>query len=78
MEGHLMNSLVINEIDEEITRLQAARALLLGGSGGSVSSGKKTRKAKGTGRKPMSAAGRAKIAAAQKARWAKVRAEKKK
>ena len=61
---------VIEVIDQEISRLQAARALLLGTS---ASSG-----ATKTGRKPMSAEGRRRIAAAQRARWAKIKAAQKK
>lgn len=66
---------IIEAIDAEIQRLQEAKALLGDGPAskktptkrrGSVSSGKRT----------LSAAGRARIAAAQKARWAKKKAEK--
>lgn len=52
---------IIAEIDEQIERLQRARAALTG-------------KTEGTGRhrrRKMSAAARARISAAQKARWAK-------
>src|SRR5437868_13706101 len=66
------------QISEQIQKLEAELKSLL--DGGWASSGKtagdvvaaKGRKKKGG----MSAAGRAKIAAAQKARWAKVRGEK--
>ena len=60
---------VIRSIDEEISRLQQAKALL-----------NSTGKATGRGRVPrtMSAAARARIAAAQRARWARVKAQKKK
>ncbi len=62
---------LISEIDSEISSLQQARALLAGaGSDARV---------KGHGRKRvMSAEARAKIAAAQKRRWAKQRQETKK
>ena len=59
----------IRSIDEEIGRLPQARALL-------NSSGKAT--GKGRGPRTMSAAARARIAAAQRARWARVKAQKKK
>ncbi len=73
---------ILSEIDAEISRLQQAKALLgEGGSAGTVAKKRRGRpplsasqhilpKAK-TKRRMMSAEGRAKIAAAQKARWAK-------
>jgi len=60
---------VIQSLDEQIARLQHARALLNG-------PGKAT--GKGRGPRTMTAAARARIAAAQRARWAKVKAQKKK
>jgi hypothetical protein len=75
---------IIEQIDAEISKLQAAKALLASvvtknGSGrpkkgASVSSITSVRPAKRT----MSAEGKAKIAAAQQARWAKVRRAAKK
>ncbi len=70
---------LVAEIDAEISRLTQAKQLL---TGGAVTPAKR-----GPGRPPatavvkpkkrkMSAAGRARIAAAQKARWAKVQAPK--
>jgi hypothetical protein len=58
---------VIRSIDEEISRLQQATALLNG-------TGKGTATGKGRGPRTMSAAARARIATAQRKRWAKVRA----
>jgi hypothetical protein len=58
---------VIRDIDGQIKQLEAARRALVGLNGGS---GKGTRK--------MSAAGRRKIAAAQRLRWKKFKAEQKK
>lgn len=59
---------VIQSIDEQISRLQQARALLNG-----TRSGKAT--GRGRGPRTLSAAARARIAAAQRARWARVRGE---
>lgn len=78
---------ILHAIDSQIARLQEAKALLSGGDSvkrhttrpqpvaASFSYGANASKAR-KGRK-LSAAGRARIAAAQKARWAKVRAGKK-
>jgi len=60
---------VIRSIDEQISRLQKARAFL-------NSTGKAT--GRGRGQRTMSAAARARIAAAQRARWARVKAAQKK
>lgn len=57
---------LLEEVRKEIARLQKVVELLEDGSG------KSKRKGKGT-RKPMSAEARAKIAAAQKKRWAKAK-----
>jgi len=62
---------VIAEIDAQISKLQQARDVLTGLAGSQSTDGRQGRK-----RKNMSAAARARIAAAQKARWAKVRASK--
>jgi len=59
---------VIEAIDKEIQRLQQARALL--NNPGATSNG--------SGPRTMSAASRARIAASQRARWARVKAAKKK
>ena len=65
---------ILAGIDEEISRLQQVRALLAGGVGTRASS----KTAKKASKKPMmSAEGRARIAAAQRARWAKQKAVKK-
>lgn len=62
---------LISEIDSEISRLQQARALLAGGALGSEA--KSPRK-----RHTLSAEARARIAAAQKRRWAKQKNETRK
>lgn len=64
------------QISEQIQKLEAELESLLGGAW--VSSGKSAVvESKGRKKKDgMSAAGRAKIAAAQRARWAKVKSEK--
>jgi hypothetical protein len=64
---------IIQEVRAEIGRLQQVLTLLGAGNTSSVSSTKGATKT----RRRMSAAGRARIVAAQKARWAKVRAGKK-
>jgi hypothetical protein len=61
----------IAAIDEEIARLTKARELL-----SPVASPAKPGRPKGK-RKTLSAAARARISAAQKARWAKLKKEKK-
>lgn len=61
--GMDLEALVQNNIDAEISRLEKARALLTG----------HTAPLKRGKRKPMSAEGRARIAAAQKKRWAKAK-----
>jgi hypothetical protein len=72
---------VIAALQGEATKLKkqldtVLRAMhLLGGSKGKNKTKRKTVSIK---RRSMSAAGKARIAAAQKARWAKVRATKKK
>jgi len=59
---------IIQEIDAELARLRMARALL----GGETNSHKPTK----SGRRKMSAEARARIAAAQKARWSRAKAGK--
>lgn len=60
------------DLQDKIAELQADLAKILAGGGSAPS-----KKAKAVRSKPnISAAGRRRIAAAQKARWAKVKAEK--
>jgi hypothetical protein len=61
-------SVVLSQIDIEIAKLQQARKLLAGNVVGNGRATKPARK-----KRTMSAAGRARIAAAQRARWAKVK-----
>jgi hypothetical protein len=63
---------LLSSIDSEIATLKQARALLAGQDGHVRPTAKPAKK------HMMSAEGRARIAAAQKARWAKVKASKKK
>jgi hypothetical protein len=62
------------DLKEKITSLEKELATILSGSGSGIPSPFKA--PKGATKKGMSAAGRARIAAAQKARWAKVKAAK--
>ncbi len=72
---------IVSQIDAEISRLTQAKQALLG-----FSDSKSVGRPRGTAvpapvsakpkKRKMSAAGRARIAAAQKARWAKVKAKK--
>jgi hypothetical protein len=62
---------IVQEVRAEIGRLQQVLALL----GGTVHVQRKPAKVRA--KRHMSAAGRKRIAAAQRARWAKVRAAKK-
>jgi len=64
---------IIHSLDAEIERLTQARQLLAGNDGRppKVSNGRRRRR-------HMSAEARARIAAAQRARWARVKAGKKK
>jgi len=64
------------KIKEKIDELEKELAKLLGSVPEPVESQSKPRKKRGPKKGGMSAAGRARIAAAQKARWAKVRAAK--
>ena len=61
------------EVKERIEALNEELGKIL--SGGEVSGGKTGASAGSGGRHPMSAAGKAKIAAAARARWAKFRAQ---
>jgi hypothetical protein len=79
---------MITEIEREIAKLNLAKAALITASTGAsakstpgrpakvASVGSGMTKASKTKKRTMSAAARKKIAAAQKARWAKLRAEK--
>jgi len=62
---------LISEIDSEISRLQQARALLAGGH--TINAAKPH-----GGKRTLSAEARARIAAAQRKRWAKQKAAAKK
>jgi hypothetical protein len=67
---------IIQTIDAEIDRLEKARALLNGNTTSPAKRGRPFGSAHPTTNKPrrkMSAEGRARIAAAQKARWAKAK-----
>jgi hypothetical protein len=68
---------LLEEVEAEISRLQKVADLLREGSTTTSSASKGKGKGKGK-RKPMSAAAREKIAAAQRARWAKTRKAAKK
>ncbi|HEX4487472.1 MAG TPA: hypothetical protein VH088_14470 [Terriglobales bacterium] len=68
---------IVQQIDKEIADLTRARAALSGLTGGSHSSSLKIVAAGGTGKRVISASARRRMAAAQKARWAKYRANKK-
>ena len=63
----MTTNVIIQAIDEEISRLERVKALLNG-------NGTSKRRA---ARSKMSEEGRARIAAAQKKRWAKVKGKKK-
>jgi hypothetical protein len=64
---------IVQQIDKEIADLTRARALLAGLSGSST----RGKLAVMPGKRIISAAARRRMAAAQKARWAKYRANKK-
>jgi hypothetical protein len=72
-----MNTIeILTHIDEEIARLLQVKALLTPGPIKLIpvkASFKPSKKAAPTGKRTMSAEGRARIAAAQKARWAKAK-----
>ncbi len=76
---------ILEAIDQQITQLQQARALLAGNESSDAPTGKRRGRPKGSanqtikasapvaaksGKRTMSPEGRARIAAAQKARWA--------
>jgi hypothetical protein len=71
---------IVTEVRAEISRLQQVLALLGAETGHTVSVQKAAAVAANTGkpRRKMSAAGRKRIAAAQRARWAKIKATAKK
>ena len=62
---------ILQQLDAEIARLQKARAVLDGQETHRLGSSSKSKRS-------MSAAARARIGAAQKARWAKLKAHNKK
>lgn len=70
---------ILSEIDAEIARLEQAKHLLTGAATVKRGPGRPARSfavptaPKKKARRKLSAAGRARIAAAQKARWAKLR-----
>jgi hypothetical protein len=66
----LSRASIIAEIQQDIARMKKVIELLGGGKMVSIN------KVVGKPRRKMSAAGRKKIAAAQRARWAKIRAAK--
>jgi hypothetical protein len=67
-------SQIISEIDAEIARLQQAKSLLTGTTTKRTPGRKPPSATKApTKRRTISAAGRARIVAAQKARWAKIK-----
>jgi hypothetical protein len=72
---------VISQIDEQIAKLQQARALLTGGAtaraGGGISAGTGKAPKAPKKRRKMTAAGRKAIAEAQRKRWAAINATKK-
>lgn len=66
---------IVRQLDEEISKLTRARAALAGVAG----NGRRPRLSMGINgrkRRQMSLAARRKIAAAQRARWAKIKASK--
>jgi hypothetical protein len=69
---------IVKEVRAEISRLQQVLALLGAGSSHNVTAKKRAAPTSATPRRKLSAAGRKRIAAAQKARWAKIRAAAKK
>jgi hypothetical protein len=68
-------SALLSSIDSEIATLRQARALLANQHGRGPRAAKPAKPAKK--KHTMSAAGRARIAAAQRRRWAKLKAKKK-
>ena len=66
---------IIGEVRAEIGRLQQVLVLL--GASGQKPAGAAPKSGEAKPRRKLSAAGRKRIAAAQRARWAKIRAAKK-
>lgn len=64
---------IVAAIDAEIQRLQDARALLTGDAGVKRRPGRPKGSAAGPAKRRLSPEARARIAAAQKARWAKTK-----
>ncbi len=69
---------IIQQLDQQIERLQQARKHLTGSEGERLSFATTSRERKRRGPRRMSAEARARIAAAQRARWARVKAGQKK
>jgi len=69
---------ILAQIDKEITSLQQAKAILVGTRAGATVGRPKQVQTTGSPKRAMSPEGKAKIAAAQKARWAKFREAAKK
>jgi hypothetical protein len=67
---------LLSSIDSEIAALQQARTLLAGTNGASTPRVARSGKPLARKKRVMSAEGRARIAAAQKKRWAKRKATK--
>lgn len=70
--------MVLAEIDDELARLRQVKALLGGNRPGMGTRSSASQNGRTKRRRKMSAEGRARIAAAQKARWAKQKREAKK
>ena len=66
---------ILSAIDEEISRLQQARKLLQSSGGSKLVSGLSSNGRKTRAKRTLSPEARARIAAAQKRRWAKQRKE---
>ena len=66
---------ILSAIDEEISKLQQARKLLQSSGGSKLVSGLSSNGRKTRGRRTLSPEARARIAAAQKRRWAKQKKE---
>jgi hypothetical protein len=66
---------ILSAIDEEISKLQQARKLLQSSGGSKLVSGLSSNGRKTRARRTLSPEARARIAAAQKRRWAKQKKE---
>jgi hypothetical protein len=66
---------ILSAIDEEISRLQQARKLLQSSGGSKLVSGLSSNGRKTRAKRTLSPEARARIAAAQKRRWAKQKKE---